>query len=126
MRPEDKARIIIDQQLEIAGWLVQDFQAINLGAGRGVAVREFPTQAGPADYVLFADRTAVGAIEAKSEGTTLGGVAEQTAKYIHSFPENVPHFDLPLPFAYESTGTETFFRDERDPFPRSRRVFARH
>ncbi len=31
-----------------------------------------------------------------------------------------------LPFAYESTGVETFFRDERDPEPRSRRVFAFH
>lgn len=126
MKPEEKARQLIDQQLELAGWQVQEFRSINLGTSLGIAVTEFPTQAGPADYVLFADRKAVGVIEAKPEGTSLGGVAEQTAKYIHSFPENVPHFDLPLPFAYESTGAETFFRDERDPFPRSRRVFAFH
>ena len=31
-----------------------------------------------------------------------------------------------LPFAYESTGTETYFRDARDPAPRSRNVFAFH
>jgi len=126
MKPEEEARQLIDQQLELAGWQVQEFKSINLGASLGVAVTEFPTQAGQADYVLFTDRKAVGVIEAKPEGTTLGGVAEQTAKYIHSFPENIPHFEMPLPFAYESTGVETYFRDERDPFPRSRRVFAFH
>ena len=126
MKPEEEARQRIDQLLEQAGWQVQEFKSINLGASLGVAVTEFPTQAGQADYVLFADRKAVGVIEAKSAGTTLGGVSEQSAKYIHGFPENIPHFDLPLPFAYESTGAETLFRDERDPFPRSRRVFAFH
>jgi type I site-specific restriction endonuclease len=29
-------------------------------------------------------------------------------------------------FLYESTGAETFFRDTRDPDPRSRQVFAFH
>ena len=32
----------------------------------------------------------------------------------------------PLPFGYESTGVETFFRDLRDPDSRSRPVFAFH
>jgi len=31
-----------------------------------------------------------------------------------------------LQFLYESTGIETYFRDERDPHPRSRRIFAFH
>jgi type I restriction enzyme, R subunit len=39
-----------------------------------VAVRELVTNAGPADYVLFVDRQAVGVIEAKKKGTTLSGV----------------------------------------------------
>ncbi len=41
-------------------------------------------------------------------------------------PENIPHVQLPLPFGYESTGKETFFRDIRGPDARSRRVFAFH
>ena len=41
-------------------------------------------------------------------------------------PPNIPHVTLPLPFLYESTGVETYFRDERDPQPRSRRVFTFH
>jgi type I restriction enzyme R subunit len=126
MKPEEQARQNIDQLLTKAGWIIQDVNEINLGAGLGVAVREYPTKTGPVDYALFVDRKAIGVIEAKAVGTTLSGVAEQSEKYIRSFPDNVIHFTLPLPFAYESTGAETYFRDERDPNPRSRRVFAFH
>ncbi|NLA12586.1 MAG: DEAD/DEAH box helicase family protein, partial [Firmicutes bacterium] len=99
---------------------------LNLGAAPGVAVREFPLTTGFADYLLFVDRKAIGAIEAKPEGTTLSGVAEQSEKYLTGVPENIPQVSKPLPFAYESTGAETFFRDTRDPAPRSRRVFHFH
>ncbi len=64
MTPEAQARQIIDSKLVQAGWIVQDHKAINLGAGPGVAVREFPTDSGPADYLLFVQRQAVGVIEA--------------------------------------------------------------
>ena len=127
MKPEEEARKKIDALLEKAGWLVQDHKDLNLGAGVGVAVREFPLKgAGFADYLLFVERHAVGAVEAKPEGTTLSGVSEQTEKYLRSLPENIPHVGDVLPFAYESTGVETFFRDLRDPEHRSRRVFAFH
>ncbi len=53
-------------------------------------------------------------------------MAEQSGAYLTGLPASIPHVQLPLPFAYESTGVETFFRDERDPEPRSRRVFAFH
>jgi type I restriction enzyme R subunit len=115
--PEEQARETIDNLLEAAGWCVQDREALNLGAARGVAVREFPLTTGFADYLLFVDRKAVSVIEAKPEGTTLSGVAEQSAAYLTGLPANIPHVQLPLPFAYESTGVETFFRDERDPEP---------
>jgi type I restriction enzyme R subunit len=65
-------------------------------------------------------------VEAKPEGTTLSGVAEQAGQYVIGLPENIPHVSLPLPFQYESTGVETLFRDNRDPAPRSRRVFTFH
>ncbi len=124
--PEEKARENIDLLLESAGWQVQDLKRINLGASFGVAVREFPLRTGVADYLLFVDRKAIGVIEAKSEGTTLSQVAEQSARYTAGVPANLPHVDEPLPFAYESTGTETFFRDNRDPEPRSCPLFAFH
>jgi len=126
MKPEEKARQNIDHLLESAGWTVQDIRELNLGASLGVAIREFPLKSGPVDYLLFVDRTAVGVVEAKPEGTTLSGVAEQSEKYIASGSKNLPQVQEPLPFAYESTGVETFFRDLRDPDTRSRRVFAFH
>jgi len=126
MKPEDKAREKIDELLEVAGWEIQDLEKLNLGSSPGVAIREFPLKEGAADYLLFVDREAVGVIEAKPFGTTLSGVAEQSQKYITGVPENLPHVEGPLPFAYESTGIETNFRDIRDPEPCSRRVFAFH
>ena len=39
---------------------------------------------------------------------------------------NLPAWQRPLPFLYESTGVETSFTDGRDPQPRSRTVFAFH
>ncbi len=124
--PEELARQNIDAQLNACGWAVQDRQAMNLYAGRGVAVREFPTDKGEADYLLFVDRKAAGVVEAKPEGTTLSGVAEQAGGYATTLPPNIPHVTLPLPFLYESTGVETYFSDGRDPQPRSRRVFTFH
>src|SRR3989337_2608993 len=126
MTPEEKARQKIDQLLEAAGWNVQNLRELNLGVSLGVAVREFTLESGEADYLLFVDRKAVGAIEAKPEGTTLSGVAEQSAKYLEGVPKNLPQVQQPLPFAYESTGIETLFRDLRDPDFRSRRVFTFH
>jgi len=126
LKPEDAARNNIDRLLVQAGWVIQDYKDLNLGASLGVVVRNFPLKSGFADYLLFVDRQAVGAVEAKPEGTTLSGVAEQSEKYLKGLPDNIPHVGEPLPFAYESTGVETFFRDLRDPESRSRRVFAFH
>ena len=56
MTPETKARQQIDQKLEQTGWVIQDVKQLNLAAGMGVAVREYPTDTGPADYMLFVNR----------------------------------------------------------------------
>src|SRR5688500_11908792 len=124
--PEELARQNIDKQLIASGWTIQDMSGLNRYASLGVAVREFPLATGEADYLLFVDGKAVGVVEAKPEGTTLSGVAEQAGNYVVGLPQNIPHVILPLPFQYESTGIETLFRDNRDPSPRSRRVFAFH
>lgn len=126
MKPEERARLKIDRLLEAAGWQIQNLQDLNLGASVGIAVREVPVKAGTVDYMLFVDRVAVGVIEAKPEGTTLSGIAEQSDIYIKAIPDNLPHIQEPLPFAYESTGIETNFRDLRDPDTRSRGIFAFH
>ena len=126
MKPEEKARQKIDQLLTDAGWTIQDYKDLNLGASLGVAIREFSLKSGFADYLLFIDRKAAGVIEAKKVGTTLTSTEYQTDKYLFSLPQDLPYFQKPLPFAYESTGIETFFRNLKDPDTRSRRVFAFH
>ena len=90
-------------------------------------MREVPLKSGRCDYLLLVDRQALGVVEAKKEGTTLSMVAEQSAHYSASLPDFIQAIAPgSLPFLYESTGVETFFRDERDPDPRSRSVFSFH
>lgn len=124
--PEQIARDEIDRQLLAAGWLVQGKKSINLAAGVGVAVREYQTATGPADYVLFVDKKPVGVIEAKekNKGVNLTETETQSLDYATS---KLKYLDNdPLPFVYESTGELTRFTDYRDPKPRARPVFSFH
>ncbi len=91
--------------------MVQDYRHVAVAATQGAAVREVPTAAGPADYVLFVDRQAFGVIEAKKVSTTLTGVEWQTRKYRTASPDALTAFlfDGALPFGYESSGTESRF-----------------
>ncbi|MGN6802124.1 MAG: DEAD/DEAH box helicase family protein [Ginsengibacter sp.] len=124
--PEQIARDKIDAMLVASGWIVQSKNEINLTAGLGVAVREYQTDVGPADYVLFGDRKPVGIIEAKreEEGVRLSIHEEQSEGYASAklkFLDNEK-----LPFVYESTGEVTRFADFCDSKPRSRPVFTFH
>jgi type I restriction enzyme R subunit len=131
-KPEEQARLRIDEMLEAAGWVVQDHRAINVDAGLGVAVREFPVPGGEMDYVLFVDGKVIGLIEAEPKGAALLGVTQQANNYIDGFEQKVAtktaiprYFDRP-PFYYLSNGRETFFSNARDPHRRPRPVFWFH
>ena len=124
--PEQIARDNIDRQLIACGWIVQSKSKINLNAGIGVAVREYLTDVGPADYVLFVDGKPVGVIEAKREEeghklTVHEGQAEDYATAKLKYLNNEK-----LPFAYLSTGEVTTLTDFRDPKPRGRNIFTFH
>ncbi len=118
--PEARARVVIDEQLAAAGWVVQQYSDVDLGAARGIAVREFPLASGHGvvDYLLYVDGEACAVLEAKKEGNSLTGVETQSAKYSQGLPAGVPAVQRPLPFAYESTGAETRFTNRFDPVPR--------
>lgn len=124
MTPEMKARQLIDQKLEQTGWVVQDMKQLNLGAASGVAVREYPTDTGPADYVLFVNRQAVGVIEAKkdSAGENLTATESQTERYATATLKWLKD-NAPLRFLFEATGQIIRFTDGADPAPRSREIF---
>ena len=122
--PEAKARQLIDSKLEAAGWVVQDTKQLNLSAGPGIAVREYPTDSGPADYVLFVDRQPVAVIEAKrdEDGSKLSTHEAQTERYANATLK-WRNGNQPLRFLYESTGRLIFFTDGADPAPRARELF---
>jgi type I restriction enzyme, R subunit len=126
LTPEQEARKRIDRKLAEAGWVVQDYKRIDFGAGKGVAVREYPTRSGPADYILFINKKPVGVIEAKREDEAhrITKVEEQSVGYATSRLKHIGGADLP--FVYESTGEITRFTDRGDPKPRSREVFSFH
>ena len=122
--PEQAARDKIDTMLEQAGWKVQSKKKIDFSGGLGIAVREYQTDIGPADYLLFVDKKPVGVVEAKPKerGHNITTVEEQSSSYASAKLKwlNNPE---PLPFVYESTGVLTRFTNGRDPKPRSREVF---
>ncbi len=124
--PEQIARDNIDKQLIACGWVIQNKKQMNLNAAHGVAVREYQTDVGPADYVLFVAGKPVGVIEAKREEQAdvlsvhedqAEGYAVAKLKYLHNEK---------LPFVYVSTGVVTKITDFRDPKPRAREVFSFH
>ena len=124
--PEQIARDQIDKQLSECGWIIQSKQRINLHAGLGVAVREYQTDVGPADYVLFVGGKPVGIIEAKreEEGQKFSVHESQVEEYAKAKLKLINN--EPLPFLYLSTGAITRFADARDPKPRFRETFTFH
>jgi type I restriction enzyme, R subunit len=105
--PEQKARDLIDDQLIACGWILQNKKSINLAAEIGVTIREYQTNAGPADYILFVNRKPVGLIEAKreEEGVRLTTVEEQSTEYASAKLKYINND--PLRSVYESTGKLT-------------------
>lgn len=125
--PEELARQKIDAMLTASGWAIQNYKQLDLSAAPGIALREVPLKDDRCDYLLLIGRIPVGIIEAKKSGMALSAIADQSGRYAANLPDFLRGDRVgKLPFLYESTGIETYFRDERDPHPRSRRVFAFH
>ncbi len=116
---EADTRKLIDQQLRQAGWEA-DSQNIkyNKGArperGRNLAIAEWPTESGPADYVLFAGLMPIGVVEAKRKNIEVSSTLQQSKRYSRTF---IPSQETVLsdenwggeaayrvPFAFSSNG----------------------
>ncbi len=84
LQPEERARVLIDEQLTEAGWHVCDRDHRDLTNRRSNGIREVILDAGHgrADYLLYVDRRIVGVIEAKPVGTPLIGVQWQAWMYV--------------------------------------------
>lgn len=90
---EEDARILIDEQLRQAGWLV-DSQTMTQQKGekpekgKNKAIAEWTTSDGRADYVLFIGLTPVACVEAKRENTDVSGKIPQAERYAKGFVLN--------------------------------------
>lgn len=106
----------IDQQLRDAGWEA-DSQTLrySLGVrpqkGRNIAIAEWPTAEGPADYVLFLGLMPVAAVEAKKANTDVAGKVGQAKRYSEGFrpepgmtPSGGPWHKFQLPFCISANG----------------------
>lgn len=127
MSPEEKARLVIDEKLFASGYVLQDVSEFNPSASRGVVVREWQTDSGPCDYLIFIDGVPCGVIEAKEhkKGEKLTEVAEQSKRYAKSTFKYAPA-RVDIRFAYEATDVVVRFCDYHDKDYRSRQVYSFH
>jgi type I restriction enzyme R subunit len=83
---EAETRVLIDQQLKDSGWeadtLVMRYASGTRPVkGRNLAIAEWPTKSGPADYALFVGLTLVGVVEAKRRRKNVSAAIDQSERY---------------------------------------------
>ena len=83
---EDDARILIDEQLRQAGWMV-DSQVMTQSrgevpeVGKNKAIAEWTMKNGRADYIFFVGLTPIAAIEAKKQNANVASKLQQAERY---------------------------------------------
>ncbi len=114
---EADTRVLIDAQLRAAGWEADTEQltyakGARPTAGRALAIAEWPTRDGIADYVLFDGLTAVAVIEAKRKRIDVPGAVEQSRRYsrgwsldgTHTLAAGAPWDGHHVPLLYATNG----------------------
>ncbi len=114
----------IDPRLASAGWAVTPFDSSMVGAiPSGKAVEEWPTEVGPADYVLCDEHAVRGIVEAKKLTVGAQGILPQAERYARAIRiDQVWCGEFGVPFLYSTNGDETWFHDVRHPQNRSARL----
>lgn len=87
---EAATRQLIDAQLRQAGW---DVDTVNLRysngtrpqKGRNLAIAEWPTASGPADYVFFVGLMPIAVVEAKRKNVDVSTNLQQAKRYSRDF-----------------------------------------
>lgn len=133
---EASTRDLIDQQLRDSGWEA-DTKSLRHSAGarpakgRNLAIAEWPTASGPADYALFVGLMLVAVVEAKRKRKNVSAAIDQADRYsvgvkddeTFSFADGGPWGTHKVPFVFAANGrsylkqieTESgiWFRDTR-------------
>ena len=87
---EATTRTLIDTQLRARGWEV-DSETLRFGVGtsptkgRNLAIAEWPTKSGPADYALFVGTRCIGVVEAKRRNRNVSAFIDQAQRYARGF-----------------------------------------
>jgi len=129
MNEAQTRKILIDKLLSQAGWgpVVPFQQGIHYSHG---SVEEYPTEKGPADYLLFHKSKALACVEGKRIGIGPQNVLQQAKRYARGFPDDAYSLgsfsEYQLPFVYSTNGKIIWFQDLRDPMNLSREVDAFH
>lgn len=134
---EAATRVLIDQQLRDSGWEA-DTKSLRHGdgtrpaKGRNLAIAEWPTKSGPADYALFVGLNLVGVVEAKRKRKNVSAAIDQAERYSGGIGASSdfafaggPWGNHKVPFVFAANGrsylkqieTESgiWFRDTRRP-----------
>jgi len=116
----------IDPKLGLSGWPTARYQQ-GIPDTESLAVEEFPTARGPADYALCAGGRVLAAVEAKKVTRGPQGVLTQAERYSRGIDAQ-PRYqgEFGVPFLYSTNGEEIWFADVRHPSNRSRRVSGFH
>lgn len=113
---ERETRRLIDQQLVDAGWQA-DSEALSYKRGvrpqKGVniAIAEWPTASGPADYALFTGLQMIAVVEAKRQRKDVAGAIPQAKRYSRDVKDSQvftfaggPWGDYKVPFVFATNG----------------------
>ncbi|MDE5452546.1 type I restriction-modification system endonuclease [Bradyrhizobium sp. CSA112] len=117
---EADTRQLVDEQLRERGW---DADSVNLryakGArpikGKSMAIAEWPTPNGPADYALFVGMTCIGLVEAKRKRKNIQAAIDQTGRYAQAFVAG-DGIELPEGGPWRFSSGETNEQPFRVPF----------
>ncbi|NCG20931.1 MAG: type I restriction-modification system endonuclease, partial [Rhodobacterales bacterium] len=113
---ESETRVLIDAQLRDAGWEA-DTVSIRYASGsrpakgRCMAIAEWPTKSGPADYVLFVGLIPIAVVEAKRKRKNVAGAIEQSKRYSRDYKlkgdpaaAGSPWGEYVIPFLFATNG----------------------
>jgi type I restriction enzyme, R subunit len=113
---EADTRRLIDEQLREAGWEAYTGELTYAKGtrpqrGRNLAIAEWPTSNGPADYVLFVGLKAVAVVEAKRKRKDVAGSIEQSKRYSRGYLVRAeeelaggPWGEYRIPFLFATNG----------------------
>src|SRR5713226_5072708 len=124
----DARKRLIDPRLAALGWRIVPYSAgLKLAASDRVAIAEYPTDDGPADYALAVGGRILGIVEAKKLSLGPQNVLTQAERYSRGATSNPLDFGgFRVPFLYSTNGEVIWFHDVRQPLNRSRQIAGFH